>query len=199
MSISFPIPNRCQDTDSPTHISGSGKFPKRNPLRAANTNTPVEDTPLQTWSGPKPWQDTHQQGWTVSVGHCYNVFLQQSPTWKSLTTHGVRTSEWALSPKWGICINPALKSLRKHCDEGRGWEELKSGGIGKAAVECWLLHVVCLLPSRPYGICGYLDKMKPVKNPSIEKGGTQECLRYNWHLVGAERQEVTFLWKNSHW
>lgn len=48
MSISFPIPNRCQDTDSPTHISGSGKFPKRYPLRAekqkhtSGTDSPAE-------------------------------------------------------------------------------------------------------------------------------------------------------------
>jgi hypothetical protein len=48
MSISFPIPNRCQDTDSPTHISGSGKFPKRNPLRAKNRNTLVgDDSPTE--------------------------------------------------------------------------------------------------------------------------------------------------------
>lgn len=53
MSISFPIPNRCQDTDSPTHISGSGKFPKRYPLRAGNRNTLVEETPLQRRPEPE--------------------------------------------------------------------------------------------------------------------------------------------------
>lgn len=197
MSISFPIPNRCQDTDSPTHISGSGKFPKRNPLRAANTNTPVEDTPLQTWSGPKPWQHTHQQGCTVSMGHCYNVFLQQSPTWKS--HYSWYENQWlGTQPQMGHLHQPCPEKSQETLWRG-GWKELKSGRIGKAAVECWLLHVVWLLPSWPYGICGYLDKMKPVKNPSREKGGTQECMRYNWQLVGAEERKVTFLWKYSHW
>lgn len=48
MSISFPIPNRCQDTDSPTHISGSGKFPKRYPLRAeTQKHTGGRDSPVE--------------------------------------------------------------------------------------------------------------------------------------------------------
>lgn len=34
--------------------------------------------------------------------------------------------------------------------------------------------------------------MKPVKNPSREKGGTRECMRYNWQLVGAEGRKVIF-------
>lgn len=47
ISISFPIPNRCQDTDSPTHMSGSGKFPKRYPLRAAKQKHQWKNLPCR--------------------------------------------------------------------------------------------------------------------------------------------------------
>lgn len=53
MSISFPIPNKCQDTDSPTHISGSGKFPKRYPLRAERQKHTGGGDPAAEPAGPQ--------------------------------------------------------------------------------------------------------------------------------------------------